>query len=118
MCAANLLSTVPAAQVVPGLPGNLAQPTAKPIYAGMRVLDLGRGASDVSLLAAIQVGPEGSIVGIDRNKEVLNVAKERAREGGLRQISFLQASIEQGRAGLGYCQPPSWRRSRSNSPRW
>jgi ubiquinone/menaquinone biosynthesis C-methylase UbiE len=60
------------------------------IAAGMRVLDLGCGAGDVSMLAAELVGPEGSIVGIDRSQEVLNVAKERAREVGLRQISFVQ----------------------------
>lgn len=64
------------------------------IDAGMRVLDLGCGAGDVSMLAAELVGPEGSIVGIDRHQESLNVAKERAREDGLRQISFVQASIE------------------------
>jgi ubiquinone/menaquinone biosynthesis C-methylase UbiE len=64
------------------------------IDAGMRVLDLGCGAGDVSMLAAELVGPEGSIVGIDRSQEVLDVAKERAREGGLRQISFVRASIE------------------------
>ena len=64
------------------------------IDAGMRVLDLGCGAGDVSMLAAELVGPEGSIVGIDRSQEVLNVAKERARDAGLRQISFVQASIE------------------------
>lgn len=49
------------------------------IDAGMRILDLGCGAGDVSMLAAELVGPEGSIVGIDRSQEVLNVAKpERA----------------------------------------
>ncbi len=64
------------------------------IDAGMRALDLGCGAGDVSMLAAELVGPEGSIVGIDRSQEVLDVAKERAREAGLRQISFVQASIE------------------------
>ena len=64
------------------------------IEAGMRVLDLGCGAGDVSMLAAELVGPEGSVVGIDRSQEVLSVAKERARECGLRQISFVQASIE------------------------
>jgi len=64
------------------------------IDAGMRILDLGCGAGDVSMLAAELVGPEGSIVGIDGSQEVLNVAKERAREGGLHHISFVQASIE------------------------
>jgi SAM-dependent methyltransferase len=64
------------------------------IDAGMRVLDLGCGAGDVSMLAAKLAGPTGSIVGIDRSQEVLNVAKERAREAGLRQISFVHSSIE------------------------
>jgi ubiquinone/menaquinone biosynthesis C-methylase UbiE len=64
------------------------------IDAGMRVLDLGCGAGDVSMLAAELVGPAGSIVGIDRNQEVLSIAKERARAAGLRHISFVQASIE------------------------
>src|ERR1700756_1349908 len=62
------------------------------IHAGMRVLDLGCGAGDVSILAAELVGPEGSVVGIDRNQQVLKVAKARAREAGLRQISVLEAS--------------------------
>ena len=64
------------------------------IDAGMRVLDLGCGPGDVSMLAAELIGPEGSIVGIDSNQESLNMAKERAREGGLHHISFVQASIE------------------------
>jgi ubiquinone/menaquinone biosynthesis C-methylase UbiE len=64
------------------------------IDAGMRVLDLGCGAGGVSMLAAELVGSAGSVVGIDRSQEVLNVAKARAREAGLRQISFVQSSIE------------------------
>ena len=64
------------------------------IDAGMRVLDLGCGAGDVTMLAAELVGSAGSVVGIDRSQEVLNVAKARARETGLRQISFVQSSIE------------------------
>lgn len=64
------------------------------IDAGMRVLDLGCGAGDVSMLAAELVGPAGSIVGIDHSQEVLNVARERAQEVGLRQISFARAAVE------------------------
>jgi ubiquinone/menaquinone biosynthesis C-methylase UbiE len=71
------------------------------IGAGMRVLDLGCGAGDVSMLAAELVGPVGSIVGIDRNQEVLEVAKERAQEAGLQQISFVQASVE----AFATCEP-------------
>jgi SAM-dependent methyltransferase len=61
---------------------------------GMRVLDLGCGAGDVSMLAAELVGLTGSVVGIDRNKDVLAVAAERARLAGLPQIHFEQASAE------------------------
>jgi ubiquinone/menaquinone biosynthesis C-methylase UbiE len=64
------------------------------IDAGMRVLDLGCGAGDVSMLAAELVGTAGYIVGVDRIQEVLNLARERAQEAGLRQISFVQASVE------------------------
>lgn len=38
------------------------------IAPGMRVLDLGCGAGDVSMLAAELVGPTGEVLGIDRNK--------------------------------------------------
>jgi ubiquinone/menaquinone biosynthesis C-methylase UbiE len=62
---------------------------------GMRVLDLGCGAGDVSMLVAESVGPTGLVVGIDRNQEVLALAGERARAAGLRQVSFEQASVEE-----------------------
>jgi ubiquinone/menaquinone biosynthesis C-methylase UbiE len=65
------------------------------IDAGMRVLDLGCGAGDVSMLAAELVGPAGSVVGIDRSQEVLNVARERAKDAGLRQIRFVRTSVEE-----------------------
>ena len=65
------------------------------IDAGVRVLDLGCGAGDVSMLAAELVGPAGFVVGIDRSQEVLDVARERTQEAGLRQVSFVRASVEE-----------------------
>lgn len=44
----------------------------------MRVLDLGCGVGDVSLLAAELVGPSGFVMGIDRSAEAIEVAKQRA----------------------------------------
>lgn len=38
---------------------------------GMRVLDVGCGAWDVTFAAADLVGPEGSVVGLDRSPEAL-----------------------------------------------
>jgi ubiquinone/menaquinone biosynthesis C-methylase UbiE len=61
---------------------------------GMRVLDLGCGAGDVSMLAAELVGPAGVVIGIDRNPEVLIVARERCREAKLKQVEFKETSLE------------------------
>jgi 2-polyprenyl-3-methyl-5-hydroxy-6-metoxy-1,4-benzoquinol methylase len=61
---------------------------------GMRVLDLGCGAGDVSMLAAELVGPSGVVMGIDRNPEVLSVARERCREAKLKQVEFKETSLE------------------------
>jgi SAM-dependent methyltransferase len=61
---------------------------------GMRVLDLGCGAGDVSFLAAEFVGPTGSVLGIDRDPGVLEVARERAREIGAASVSFEERSID------------------------
>jgi ubiquinone/menaquinone biosynthesis C-methylase UbiE len=61
---------------------------------GMRVLDLGCGPGDVSLLAAEIVGPMGSVVGIDRAPEAVATARERARRDGLRQIEYQVTSVE------------------------
>jgi SAM-dependent methyltransferase len=61
---------------------------------GMRVLDLGCGAGDVSMIAAELVGASGTVVGIDRNPEVLEIARARAYAAGLRQVEFREAAAE------------------------
>lgn len=55
---------------------------------GMRVLDIGCGAGDVSLLAAEFVGSSGEVIGIDRSDKVVAVAKDRARRTGFENVSF------------------------------
>lgn len=52
------------------------------IRPGMRVLDLGSGMGDVSLLAAELVGPAGRVLGIDLDEAALAKARERAAEQG------------------------------------
>jgi ubiquinone/menaquinone biosynthesis C-methylase UbiE len=64
------------------------------IAPGMRVLDLGCGAGDVSFLSARLVGASGSVVGIDNNPEVLAVARRRAEAQGHGSVSFLQESVD------------------------
>ena len=60
----------------------------------MRVLDLGCGAGDVSMLAAELVGAAGSVVGIDRNQDVIAVARERAQTAKLGNIHFEEVSVD------------------------
>jgi ubiquinone/menaquinone biosynthesis C-methylase UbiE len=63
------------------------------IKPGMRVLDLGCGAGDVAMLAAEAVGPSGSVIGIDRNEQVVLIARERAQRANFEQLKFKAASI-------------------------
>jgi SAM-dependent methyltransferase len=65
---------------------------------GMRVLDVGCGMGDVSLLAAEIVGPTGEVVGIDRDPAVLVAARERFA-AGIDNVCFLRADF---RALAGY----------------
>lgn len=60
---------------------------------GMRVLDVGCGVGDVSLLAASVVGPEGRVVGVDSDERSLSVAEQRARLAGTTQVSFVRADL-------------------------
>jgi SAM-dependent methyltransferase len=59
---------------------------------GMRVLDLGTGVGDVALIAAKEVGTTGEVIGIDRNPEVLDVARRRAAELSYSNVSFHAAT--------------------------
>ena len=51
---------------------------------GMRVLDLGSGAGDVAMLAGRLVGPEGEVVGVERDPEAVASATARVARHGLR----------------------------------
>jgi ubiquinone/menaquinone biosynthesis C-methylase UbiE len=61
---------------------------------GMRVLDLGCGAGDVSMLAAELVGASGSVVGIDCNPQVIALASKRAQTAGLGQVTFKDVPLD------------------------
>ena len=56
---------------------------------GMKVLDIGSGAGDVAMAAAQLVGPEGSVVGVDLNPEILDTARTRVRQAGHHNITFI-----------------------------
>ncbi len=64
------------------------------LAAGMRVLDLGCGTGEVSLIAAELVEPGGEVVGVDRDAGALDTARARAAEAGHAQVSILAGDIE------------------------
>ncbi len=65
------------------------------IGAGQRVLDLGSGVGDVSMLLARIVGPSGEVVGIERDASSIARAKARVAEAGLRNVNFTRADAHQ-----------------------
>ena len=62
---------------------------------GQRVLDLGSGVGDVSMLLARIVGPSGEVIGIERDAYSIARADARVAESGLRNISFIQADVNE-----------------------
>ena len=59
------------------------------IGSGMKVLDVGSGAGDVSLMLVELVGPNGTVIGVDSNAEILETARARAKEAGFVNVEFL-----------------------------
>jgi SAM-dependent methyltransferase len=60
------------------------------IVAGMRVLDVGSGAGDVSFLVADLVGPAGKVVGVDRASAAIAAARARADRQAVGNVSFVE----------------------------
>lgn len=50
---------------------------------GMRVLDLGSGSGNVARLAAELVGPDGHVVGVERDPEAVRLAQRRTGAGNV-----------------------------------
>jgi SAM-dependent methyltransferase len=61
---------------------------------GERALDIGAGTGPVALRAATLVAPGGSVTGIDISPEMLALARRRAEELGLDNISFREGRAE------------------------
>jgi ubiquinone/menaquinone biosynthesis C-methylase UbiE len=64
------------------------------IAPGMRVLDIGCGAGDVSALVHGIVGSTGRVVGLDRSAEAIDAARRRLSERGLDGVEFVTGDIE------------------------
>ena len=60
----------------------------------MRVLDVGCGAGDVSFLALSLVGPNGTVIGVDRSPEAIAVAQQRAQLAQLSNVQFIASDLD------------------------
>jgi ubiquinone/menaquinone biosynthesis C-methylase UbiE len=61
---------------------------------GEIVVDLGSGGGLDVFLAAKKVGPLGRAIGIDMTPEMIHRAKKNAKEAGLANVEFLEATID------------------------
>ena len=61
---------------------------------GEVVLDLGAGAGFDCFLAAKKVGNKGKVIGVDMTPEMIDKARENARQGGYANVEFRLGEIE------------------------
>lgn len=64
------------------------------LQAGEHVLDLGSGAGMDSFVAALQVGPQGRVVGVDMTDEQRAKAERLRDRDGFSNVTFLKGYIE------------------------
>ena len=62
---------------------------------GETVLDLGSGPGLDAFLAARRVGAAGRVIGVDMTPEMIERARDAAREAGLSQVEFRQGRLEE-----------------------
>lgn len=91
--ATEIVATLPAG-VVEGFVGVGNPFSTCESWPGEHVIDIGCGAGFDSLYAARNVGPAGFVIGVDISPEMLARAIEGAREAGIENVAFVQASAE------------------------
>ena len=58
------------------------------VLPGATCLDVGCGGGDVTFELARAVGPSGRVVGVDRDRTTIDIAKREAGEMGLSNVAF------------------------------
>jgi SAM-dependent methyltransferase len=92
--AAEQRGELPDAAVLASL--GCGNPTAvADLHEGEVVLDLGSGGGIDVILSAKRVGPTGTAYGLDMTDEMLALARQNARDAGVRNVHFLKGLIEQ-----------------------
>jgi SAM-dependent methyltransferase len=67
----------------------------RPLSQGERVVDLGSGGGFDCFVAAVAVGPEGAVIGVDMTPEMLAKSRETARQLGLDNVEFREGILEE-----------------------
>ncbi|HLH73851.1 MAG TPA: methyltransferase domain-containing protein [Chloroflexota bacterium] len=65
------------------------------LKAGDRVIDIGCGPAGALLPLAEVVGPSGMVVGLDRNDDVVNLARQVVTQRGLDQVKIVHADLDE-----------------------
>ncbi|TMM17197.1 MAG: methyltransferase domain-containing protein, partial [Actinobacteria bacterium] len=63
------------------------------LRAGQTVIDVACGTGLTFALLADQIGPDGSLVGIDLSPEMLSQARERVTANGWRNVTLIESAI-------------------------
>jgi ubiquinone/menaquinone biosynthesis C-methylase UbiE len=76
---------------------------------GMRAIEIGCGSGNIACWVAEQVGPDGSVVGIDNSAEQIKQARRQADARGLTNIEFQVADaysprLPEGSFDVAYCR--------------
>jgi SAM-dependent methyltransferase len=61
---------------------------------GMRILDLASGTGEPAITLAMRVGPQGRVTALDLSADLLQIARKRAQERGLDNLSIQQADAQ------------------------
>lgn len=61
---------------------------------GQRICDIGCGGGGLSITLAGIVGPDGEVVGYDLSAPLLDLARRRALEAGLSNLTFVEADVQ------------------------
>ena len=77
-----------------GMPVSIAMVDALALHPGQRVLELAAGPGDTGFLAAELIEPGGTLISSDGAEAMLEVARARAAQLGVRNVEFKQLELE------------------------
>ncbi|MFM2063029.1 MAG: hypothetical protein RLZZ507_2699 [Cyanobacteriota bacterium] len=65
-----------------------------PLQQGQKILDIATGTGLVAIPAALKVGLEGYVIGVDISPGMLDQAREKVTAAGLKNIEFIEEDAE------------------------